>query len=115
MKQPRAWYAGEMQKVDSIDFIFEVVCVYATFDEIEVSFDEVTLMQNTGMKDKNGKDIYEGDIVEVFDDFFEVKYRFHRGYVIVKHEEEYSLYFSSKYSVVKGNIYENKELLEDEI
>ena len=94
-------------------------------------FDEdFILMQYTGLKDKNGVDIFEGDIVKrtyLFDGAFG---KTHAGEVV--YDKEYARYVISKpykhtepktedlgnllscrstYEVI-GNIYENPELLE---
>jgi uncharacterized phage protein (TIGR01671 family) len=67
------------------------------------------LMQYTGLKDKNGKEIYEGDIVKPFlrDDKLEVV-KIHDAIYC----EPFHYYDSPEDFEVIGNIYENPELLE---
>jgi uncharacterized phage protein (TIGR01671 family) len=90
-----------------------------------------TLMQFTGIKDKNGKEIYEGDIVKGrrYPENIEDQNYFkdpHIGVVTWDQEEilgyrckfnkeghKYNYYFCGWYEYeVLGNIYDNPELLE---
>lgn len=95
--------------------------------------DEFDFMQYTGLKDANGKEIYEGDIVkyvagENYENIgvviwadeinsFNLKtYPFMCGFVIHNEKENKTDKFEwdeTNYMEVIGNIYENPELLEE--
>ncbi len=69
------------------------------------------LMQYTGLKDKNGKEIYEGDIVR--EDIEERTYQvvFSNGGFMGESKDNKILFFGDGHVEVIGNIYENPELL----
>ena len=88
--------------------------------------DQTILMQYTGMKDKNGVEIYHGDIVEVFGSFTHevVKQTGAFGYIpdeftgFVSFAQNYHFEWTSegksnKIEVI-GNRYDNPELLESQ-
>lgn len=82
-----------------------------------VFVDHLVIMQSTGIKDKNGKEIFEGDIVLVLDSPYTVFYDNERGsYRLKPHDARWNVDYMSNFShggnfEVIGNIYENKEQL----
>ena len=129
---------GKMHEVASINFDEKVIGIIydGHWSAYELEADKgskINLIQCTGLKDKVGKGIYEGDIVKVqFDDgsYYatgEVQYRWHKAcygvlipldhiWLPIFNFLEYSLSMGieQKNNVqVIGNIYENPELLEE--
>ena len=72
------------------------------------------LMQCTGLKDKNGKLIYEGDIVRDINipSYFYIIVWFKGGFYLKSTVSNSFLVFDTTQQEVIGNIYENPELLE---
>lgn len=80
-----------------------------------ILLNEVELMQYTGLKDKNGVEIYEGDIVRHATDEGVYKIIFEDGGFYVKNLFEYDFQTINEYPLeVIGNIYENPELLKED-
>ena len=128
----RAWlkYEEKMIDVKAIDWDEEGKIFSVNYPEGKFyngyDSDCIELMQYTGLKDKNGVEIYEGDIVNIcgFSDIDVVEYdNLYVGYVLKSYAKngevlyveplsKYTSFNSPKLEVI-GNIYENKELLNE--
>ena len=81
--------------------------------------DKIILMQSTGLRDLNGIEIFEGDIVRIFDSLYTVFYNIKEGsYQLEPHDDRWVIDYMSNFSSeesfeIVGNIYENKDILED--
>lgn len=123
MKQPKVYVkeTGIIAEVTMIDYFDEEVEVY---DEDEsryhyCDFDDVEFIYNTGFKDKIGNYIYNGDILE----YQENKHCIDK--LLVEKDKEQEFYYltnngnyvirlmNMREYLVIGNIYENKDLLEN--
>ena len=127
MLQPKVYIKkfNIVREVEMIDFYNKQVSVYdigigfrggaAIF-----SFDKVEFIENTGLKDKNGKYIYEGDIVTV-NGTWDCVIQYNQSscaFVLKSIDSRWSTGYFSNYDDIEemleiiGNIYENKELVE---
>ena len=115
----RAWLKEEerMADVSDISFIGEEIDVY----EGDSSsgdwrpFEDVELMQAIGVKDSNGKDIYEGDLVRVCGgEQCQGYWEFDKATLVKDIRKLYALTDPciETFTII-GNIYENPELIYD--
>lgn len=124
----RAWdnWRERMSVVDRIYIDTKGVRLYDDFGEYWRDFNDVKLMQSTGLFDKNGKEIFEGDILKVANNdssWFEVvKYDHDKAMFIskevnLKYEVPetplYDLFSPYLFKVeVIGNIWEDGDLID---
>ena len=117
----RAWHKekkimGEVLGIDilhkEIFFSNEDVDCYGHTD-----FKDIELMQYTGLKDKNNKKIYEGDIVTLHNSKYKVIFNSKEARFVLRDDEfESEIPFTNNNNErmkIVGNIYENPELLKE--
>jgi len=115
----RVWDKDDkkMINIGRID-IADGTCRYYLFEgKFYDYWNDVEIMQYTGLKDKNGKEIYEGDILQ-FTDNYNTDIPPHIGVVKFNNasfyitDGAYSCYRWIDINVeIIGNIYENPELI----
>ena len=121
----RAYDSGSLSRMYQPDEVMVGNGNIWIIDEDSVAGDwivnnDIHLMQSTGLKDKNGKEIFEGDILKSNKYITSVFYE--RGAYCVKFRRTPNttvimnvINFIEKYKTkIVGNIYENPELLEVE-
>ena len=120
----RAWNKAtkEMHEVDdivSIDFGKSEICVktliFGKFSYYDL--DDIVFMQSTGLTDKNGKEIFEGDIIDSTDGLLTgvVEFRVSLGMFIselVEYNNFERLCNVASSRKIIGNIWEHPELAE---
>ena len=114
----RAWLKKEQKMDDYIDHISwledELYCIGDGITYM-VSAEDLVLMQSTGIKDKNGKEIFEGDIVKMAKDVYSEPTYYevvrHRGgaYRLESKQHGCELWLRHTDCEVVGNVYENPE------
>lgn len=110
----RAWDKDEKEMLPLGDMIENGgVSYFIGENDLQPQYKSIVLMQFTGLKDKNGKEIYEGDIVNYLysgDEKLMVEW-YDYEWLLATKEKKIISDFDWKECEVIGNIYENPELL----
>lgn len=123
----RAWYKEwkEMGRVGGIRFDLDgsvsVVLFKGNYLDVSVPREKIILMQSTGLKDKNGKEVFVGDIIKCtrgcpHEVYLEKEYggKYIGGMPAVYLKGIREGYAWTGAEEILGNIYENPEMLEVE-
>lgn len=113
----RAWLKDEKRMVKVVGIDWDIRRIYYNEDcyLMEALFNEIELMQFTGLCDKNGKKIFEGDILKVYAKLVG-KIEFVDATFFIRYSknsyEELNMFYAEEIEII-GNIHDNPELLEE--
>lgn len=119
----RAWDKEfkEMVQVDALVFDEQIVkATYKNGNVVKEDLKNYILMQSTGLTDKNGKEIFEGDVVKMAKNVYSEPTYYevvrHRGGAYRLDSKQYGceLWLRHTDCEIAGNIWEDGELLDVE-
>ncbi|HEM3574400.1 TPA: hypothetical protein U1B93_000924 [Streptococcus suis] len=118
MQKFRVWDTVKkaMSDVQAVVYTEErVYPIYSKAIRRYIPFSEAVLMQSAGLFDKNGKEIFEGDVVNIFDEKLSKIYYSEGAFCVevLNGGTPLHVYLSEHLELI-GNIYENPELVEVE-
>lgn len=107
-EKKKMYYASLNDVCDGIGFDYGITEEQSAFTDV----DFLPVMQYTGLHDKSGREIYEGDIVDHYA-FGDVVVFRNGMFTTERNGDNQPLYLHEpdKYCEVIGNIYENPDLL----
>lgn len=112
----RAWHKELKKMFDVKSLVFTIgTATIASRDDIvpsrNVSFDELVIMQSTGLFDMNGVEIFEGDVVHAYGEgasLIGVVEYFDNAYCIKRKNDIYNpLWTNAEHYEVIGNVCED--------
>lgn len=116
----RVWLPDidQMSRVKALVFEKDKTrCVCGYSFDFYLEDENATIMQSTGLVDKNGKEIFEGDIVKMSKDvyseptYYEVVRHRSGAYRLESKQHGCELWLRHTDCEVVGNVYENQEYL----
>lgn len=118
----RAWLKKRQEMDNEIDHISwledELYCIGDGITYM-VSAEDLVLMQSTGLVDKNGKEIFEGDIVKMSKDvyseptYYEVVRHYGGAYRLESKKHGCELWLRHADCEVVGNVYEKSRIFKE--
>lgn len=107
----RAWDKLEKRMLEVVQINFGVNGDVRTINKW-IKSDRFILLQNTGLKDKNGKEIFEGDIIKTVFNINSIVSFVNGCFVLFGDDDRELLCTACSMEEVIGSIHEHPELLE---
>lgn len=114
----RAWDKSENVMLDDV-YTFDIK--WDTLNDFFKDKDDLIFLQYTGLKDKNGREIYEGDLIRVFDPYMNYpangvakvvfSHAYVGGWLAEADGKQMNIGTRTEFIEVIGSVHENPELL----